>query len=217
MDTLFEFPILSNDADSLVIINLFESDFFDFIRTRKDAVQNLMQVYRNGNEKAGTIIAALLQKPLDSLIHSGSITEEEQIKLFFENAGKNKKIIDRNLCLKWTEPNYEVKNGKHIVSFVLETLSPGSSAEDKLKFEHNLKMKSGFRPSLRDEFLEIEIGEWLRAKNLKLKKSGNNKGMLYRKEVEITFLDEYKITQDKCYRRITQNAKAKLAFEVVSI
>lgn len=156
-------PLLDHNDDSLEIINLFREEFLNYLRTQPKAVNPLLKLHKNGNQKAEEIIKYLiktipkevnegLSKRLRQIWHSGNVSYKlTWSKLKLDDLIQNQESI--------VEFNFEIMLDKELDTSTIATYI--LSAKDKSAFK--------------EEFLLKEITDFVKEKGFKFRRQNPEK------------------------------------------
>lgn len=166
------YPTLDLDEQSLEIVKTFIPEFYDYLRVKPRAVNSLMALHRNGNDKAGEIITYL--------IGIGA----SKSPLAFTEGSRSKDMTHKNYPgttryrLTWSAFRIQDSNkNKMQIEFDFEVLFQ-EEAEMYHVRRHFLQAKEG--SAFREDFLLKEVSEWLKEKGFKLRRANlvKNNGKL---------------------------------------
>ena len=164
------FPRLDSGKHSLDIIKAFMPDFYEYLRMNPKAVTTLLKLQKENNKKAGEIITYLIGTPPTALIIGSAANKKYLQQEYYKgNAGYD---------LSWSDFRINDRDkDKPVVEFDFEAVFD----EEQEYYHVRTHILTPKQPSvLASKFLLLEVAEWLKEKNYKLRRADpvNNKGML---------------------------------------
>ncbi len=176
-----QFPTLDSSPESLELINAFIPEFFGYLKTKAGAVDSLLLMHRNGNQKAAQIISYLVGAspvvyiPADSKNHKSLYQSWYTGQATYNITWSDLKINDSD------------KNNMFVV-FDFEVLF-----EEAVGYSYiRRSILDARETNFRKHFLLEEISDAVKKKGFKLRRSNPKKdnGLLapYVK-IELNFLD----------------------------
>lgn len=164
------YPTLDLDEQSFEIIKTFIPEFYEYLRLKPQAVNSLMALHRDGNDKAGEIITYLVGTPKSPL----ALIEDSQSKDLYDR----KYPGPTTYSLTWSAFRIEDSDKSNMrIEFDLEALFKKETEVQYAKW-YFIDAKEG--SAFRENFLLNEVSEWLKEKGFKLRRSNpiKNNGLL---------------------------------------